>query len=647
MRYFYWLCCFYSLAWSSLFGQLRGEQIGLALEAGDYLGVYEAVLLRQKAKQIKPMEQYWGGVAAYRLGHYHRARAWFDAYLKGTKRPKPEALLWAGKTYQILGRSGSAAWYFRTLLQMLMRGSLAWEARLRLEQCERPRFWLNREVLVKSWGEEVNGCFDDFLMLSNPRFPQLGFFSSNRPLELGGVGARIWQEQRGKVAVLEGGRYGGGFWGLADFIDGGYQVLLNGLSGGLMVDNFDLGDSLALRMVWGLGTAANPQVWEGGGLVLFSARGSGGYGGRDIFFSYKDSAGHWSEPRPLGRGVNTVYDEDCPFLAPDGKTLFFSSFRPQGWGGYDVYRSVFEDSCRCWSEAELLGLGINSWGDDLYFRLGAGGEWGQVSSQREGGRGGLDLYRLYFAQTWTEGEAWGGGGFWAWLLGLNQNQGPKPEHWAMSQSLGDWRVFYPQKQQSQTWSSRWEACPQARLLAQVYGIQNLGQQQAQALVLLNQAENLLQSLQQREGWPPQLSQIQILNWDSLQYKRIEFEVLAPPHCPDYPNQWPNQQAWRQQYQGLSFSIEILNSKDWLILPEVQDQQELFWILQNQTLHHCLYHAKDWNQLLPQLKFWQEQGFENSRIIALYNGALLQKHEALSLSQDFPNLAALLASAWNH
>lgn len=133
--------------------------------------------------------------------------------------------------------------------------------------------------------------------------------------------------------------------------------------------------------------------FDGRGLYFVSDR-PGGYGGKDIYFSRMDKKGKWSEPINLGAAVNTKYDEIGVFMLPDGKTLYFSSKGHYSMGGYDVFKSVFEDGK--WSEPQNIGYPINSADNDVFFSISASGRHGFYSSVRPEGMGGQDIYLINF-----------------------------------------------------------------------------------------------------------------------------------------------------------------------------------------------------------------------------------------------------------
>ena len=135
--------------------------------------------------------------------------------------------------------------------------------------------------------------------------------------------------------------------------------------------------------------------------LVFASRRAGGYGGLDLWWSiWADST--WSTPVNLGPEVNSEYDEDMPFLAKDGATLYFSSNRITSIGGLDIFKTVFDAQLYRWQMPENLGMPINTPLDDSYFRLSADGLTGFFASDRMGGLGERDLYIAYFRESQPE-----------------------------------------------------------------------------------------------------------------------------------------------------------------------------------------------------------------------------------------------------
>jgi len=169
------------------------------------------------------------------------------------------------------------------------------------------------------------------------------------------------------------------------------------------VNNGDLLEATLRGSAWGkprkLSSSINSQSHEssasyspdGRFLYFVSDRREGGLGGPDI---YKVALEGKSEPVNLGSTINTAYGEEGVFMAPDGKTLYFSSQGHNGMGGYDIYKSVYENGK--WSQPENLGWPINTPDDDVFFVTSASGRHGYYSSDRAGGYGEKDIYRITF-----------------------------------------------------------------------------------------------------------------------------------------------------------------------------------------------------------------------------------------------------------
>lgn len=127
-------------------------------------------------------------------------------------------------------------------------------------------------------------------------------------------------------------------------------------------------------------------------VLYFSSDRPGGFGGKDIYKVLRLPNGKWSRALNLGPTINTVYDEDAPFIHSDKKTLYFSSKGHTNMGGYDVFKTVYEK--RVWSAPENLKSPINTVRDDIFYVVSASGKVGYYSSSREGGLGGQDIYKV-------------------------------------------------------------------------------------------------------------------------------------------------------------------------------------------------------------------------------------------------------------
>lgn len=131
-----------------------------------------------------------------------------------------------------------------------------------------------------------------------------------------------------------------------------------------------------------------------GKTLYFVSDRPGGYGGRDIYKSIADDKGKWGDAQNLGPVINTQYGEEGVDIQADGKTLYFSSQGHNSMGGYDIFRSVYDSGH--WSIPQNLGYPINTPDDDVFFSISASGRHGYYSSIRKGGYGDKDIYMITF-----------------------------------------------------------------------------------------------------------------------------------------------------------------------------------------------------------------------------------------------------------
>ena len=118
-------------------------------------------------------------------------------------------------------------------------------------------------------------------------------------------------------------------------------------------------------------------------------------GGKDIYSSSFNGK-KWSKPENLGPVINTQFDEECVYLAPDNKTLYFSSKGHNSMGGYDVFKSDLQGN-GIWSPPVNIGVPVNTPYDDMFFKPTLNGRFAYYSSINDSvNHGGSDLYEIFF-----------------------------------------------------------------------------------------------------------------------------------------------------------------------------------------------------------------------------------------------------------
>jgi len=137
-----------------------------------------------------------------------------------------------------------------------------------------------------------------------------------------------------------------------------------------------------------LGACSSPD----GKTLYFTSERQGGFGMQDIYMVKRKSRTEWEKPVNLGDVVNTEEDDAGIFIAPDGKTLFFTSKGHNSMGGYDIFKTTLENGK--WTKPVNLGYPINTIYDDLCFSLSVDAKTGYISSNRKGGFGARDVYTV-------------------------------------------------------------------------------------------------------------------------------------------------------------------------------------------------------------------------------------------------------------
>lgn len=140
---------------------------------------------------------------------------------------------------------------------------------------------------------------------------------------------------------------------------------------------------------------ASITITKDGNTLYFSSERPGGLGGSDIYVCTKDARGEWSRVKNLGPTINTEFDEDGPFIDHDGKTLYFSSKGGKGMGYFDIFKSTLLNAEKNeWSEPQNLGYPINTPDNDNYYVSSSDGQRAYYSSVRDDGFGYDDIYEI-------------------------------------------------------------------------------------------------------------------------------------------------------------------------------------------------------------------------------------------------------------
>jgi hypothetical protein len=138
------------------------------------------------------------------------------------------------------------------------------------------------------------------------------------------------------------------------------------------------------------------SISSDGNMLFFSSDRNGGEGQLDIYFSRKLPTGQWALPVNLGPNINTKYNEDFPVISADGKILYFCSQGHYNMGGFDIFKSEWDEEKEEWTQAENIGYPVNTPEDNMTISFNSTGRHAYVSAWREDSFGDLDIYRVVF-----------------------------------------------------------------------------------------------------------------------------------------------------------------------------------------------------------------------------------------------------------
>jgi septal ring-binding cell division protein DamX len=129
-----------------------------------------------------------------------------------------------------------------------------------------------------------------------------------------------------------------------------------------------------------------------GRTLFFTSDRKGGIGDLDIYRAENDGNGSWGKPVNLGPEINTIFDEETPFLIETGNVLYFSSKGHNSIGGYDIFYYNFENP----SEGVVnVGYPLNTTDNDLFYVPSGDGTSAYYAFRGEDSYGGRDIYKVF------------------------------------------------------------------------------------------------------------------------------------------------------------------------------------------------------------------------------------------------------------
>lgn len=372
------------------------------------------------------------GIAHYQLGQGVEARRFLEyVAAKSPDSHDPELFYYLASTLHGLSEWDKAIAAYKSFLRIAAeRHPLRANAADNIRRCvQGMRAPLNNDIaLVENLGAQVNSPGDEFAPLPSVNYADRLYYAAAREGCMGGVRNNEgfedaerghWSSDMFATKLSNSGWEAAGSLGgllnssrfevpLGFNANGKILYFFRGFttySGEILVDTAAKKDEYALQPP----SFISPMQPEEGDVspyyfndktIIFASRRAGGQGGLDLWYTiFADTA--WAAPVNFGPAINTAYDETTPFLARDGRTLFFSSNRPESIGGLDVYTAVFDDAKIAWQEAANVGTPVNSPQDDAFYRLASDGRAAFFSSNRLGGYGERDIYIAYYKEEAT------------------------------------------------------------------------------------------------------------------------------------------------------------------------------------------------------------------------------------------------------
>jgi outer membrane protein OmpA-like peptidoglycan-associated protein/tetratricopeptide (TPR) repeat protein len=390
----------------------------------------QALVLLKQCQQMKGDD--WDvlramGISAYHANQLPLTKQMLNAVVENDRKADPSVYLYLGKTFHAEQDFKMAVKAYKEFL----RRAKADDPNRRtvvadVKRCASGlKIILQPELgLVENLGENVNSLHDEFAPIQSPNFDEKVYFSSNREDSDGGL-----RNDEG-LADAKNGTYktdiystvlDNGDWVTPERLENGLintsrqEVLLDftnngktlyffrGLtqySGEILIDTFKSdaetrGLPPAFQSPIKAEESDNSMYFFNDSIIVFASRRAGGFGGSDLYYTVL-SEGAWRTPVNLGNVINSPYDETTPYLAKDGRTLYFSSNSTASMGGFDVFRTTFNEDSLRFLRLENLGKPVNSAGDDTHFRLTPDGMKGYFSSNRKDGYGERDIYTAIF-----------------------------------------------------------------------------------------------------------------------------------------------------------------------------------------------------------------------------------------------------------
>lgn len=391
-----------------------------------YQDAFQILQIAEKNQQSDKESSFLMALCLYQLNRLNEAESILQTLI-AEKSAFSETWLYMARIYHERHQFLLATDYYKAYLKTLSANDSGRSAiREAIRRCSNGIQWQYRAPLaiVENLGSGINSAFDEFGPVISPNSTERLYFSSARPGCSGGARNSNGQpdEVLGRYTCdIFYSQFSAGQWstpkGLSTLVNspkheivfdfgaaGSTMYYFKGNSfsqGQIFIDSFrtsstnTLNSDILFSPIDALSGISAPHFAHDS-VVIFPSQRPGGYGGLDLYRTVF-SNGRWSTPQNLGPEINSPFDETTPFLARDGRSLYYSSNNIElSVGGFDIVKSIFNPYTTNWTAPINIGLPINSAGDETHFRLARDGYTAYFASSRKDGYGERDLYAAYF-----------------------------------------------------------------------------------------------------------------------------------------------------------------------------------------------------------------------------------------------------------
>ena len=418
------------IAFGPSFAQSAKEYIRQANAKFDNLQLADARDLYDKAYKLDSNN----ALVAFRLGqcdfNLHYKYEALDDFVRAYEldsNVSPEITRYLARTYQLDYMFDSAIVYFNKYLKLHEHDSaIVAKTTKRIEECEHAIIHVNNPIpcRITNLGDEINSRYDDYSPVVSADEQILMFTSRKKPPKGGKISTfdnEYFEDIYVSERLEEKWSYN---LNIGDHINTKRHDACIGLSadgtkllvyksnkytkGDIYFSDFKDNEWTEPEKMSSSTINTDHQepsacINQEETVLYFSSDRPGGYGGLDIYKSELLPNGQWGPPENLGSDINTEFDEDAPFIHADNITLTFASNGHNSMGGYDIFTSDYDNSSKTWSTPWNIGHPVNTPDDDIYLSWTRDDSKAYFSSNRKDGQGGQDIYLLELDQTAQEG----------------------------------------------------------------------------------------------------------------------------------------------------------------------------------------------------------------------------------------------------